>query len=603
MGFLWRQRRSGSTPGFSARASECGVRITQSAGSAAGQSRLFAADTDEILIGRDTNWAGFALPEDDKRASRRHLQLKRQAGGAWEAVRLAGNYTEVNGRPVTARARLADGDVLTLGRKDGPTLRFELVPPDGAAGLADPDLTEDQGTIHDTEQVIDRLKRHMALIAASLAVVVVAGGYMWMNLDTRMGELTREMEAAAARAQQEPDGWRAPVEALRAATHAVIARRDGLEWAVATAWRISDTQLVTNAHVAAELAGRSNLEVLVRSAGGEREFAVTGITMHPAYRAFTDHLAARRAGTETPEGFRPLRLPGAYDLAILEIAPGAEPGPALDYLKPGEEAGLWVGMPVAFAGYFLRDIAGAEFAHKDAEPRVHFGTISALTNFFLFSADEDGSQLVHNTIPLTGGTSGGPVIDQNGRVVAVISSGTVVSVPSAGASAEDDATTRVPSAALVNYAQRTDLLHHLLGGETSRDEQADWTSHWDAELARFDDYGQYVLDRFLEDAARSDGRRYVPVREPVRQPVERNLQIADFPLRLEEGRGYAIMAYSHGPEPVWLRVNSKGEEIHADRGDPARVRFTAETSGDVTLEVITSSASPTSFELFVYRTE
>ncbi|MEP9387290.1 trypsin-like peptidase domain-containing protein [Mesorhizobium sp. KR9-304] len=565
-----------------------------------GQSRIFSPQSSEILIGRDGSWASFVLPSNEKRAGRRHLQLKRQAGGDWEVARLADYYVEVNGRPTMAQARLRDGDLITLGGPDGPTLRFELLPPDGATG-PDPDVTDFQAPVPALEIALERLKRNATLVASVLGAVVLVTGYLWVTVDehtSRLQSVSNELTSREERALDQPSAWRGQADRLQKAVHLVVVRQNGVERGVATAWPITPTRLVTNAHVAAQIAGRRDLEIIVRSPGAApRDFTVAAVTIHAGYEPFSRYLREHKAGTKTADGaFKQVKLPSAYDLAILELAPGSDAGPVLELAPPGSAA---AGDQIAFAGYFLRDIEGNENAHRFPTPRVHFGNVSAVTNFFLFPPEDtaDG-RLIHNTIPLTGGTSGGPVIDQQGRVVGIISSGTVVPLP-ADSEASDQKVTKVPSAAMVNYAQEAGLVRDLLDG-SSFDMEAE-RAGWQRELGKFDDHRQYVLNRFLDELAKRG--EFVAVKDPQVQPVNRSLDARSLPIRLDGGHSYAVLAYSHGAGPVWLRVNAQGQEIASDNADAAKAVFDAKASGEAELLLVTSSEEPSSVELFVYRSK
>ena len=152
---------------------------------------------------------------------------------------------------------------------------------------------------------------------------------------------------------------------------------------------------------------------------------------------------------------------------------------------------------------------------------------------------------------------------------------------------------------MVNYAQDASLLDDLEDA-SSFDVETE-RAGWQRELAKFEDHQQYVLSRFLGEIARRGD--FVPAKDPIVQPVSRSLDARSLPIHLESGHSYAVLAYSHGAGPVWLRVNAKGHEIASDNADAAEVVFDAATSGEAELLLVTSSEEASSVELFVYRSQ
>ena len=101
-----------------------------------------------------------------------------------------------------------------------------------------------------------------------------------------------------------------------------------------------------------------------------------------------------------------------------------------------------------------------------------------LTDVFMCRADDAKDQLlIQHTVPVTGGMSGSPLVDGSGKVVGIVSGGNTdnfvneVTVPKGGDQAANTKPSdknkfeidkmRIPSAALVNFAQRIDLLEAL----------------------------------------------------------------------------------------------------------------------------------------------
>jgi hypothetical protein len=417
----------------------------------------------------------------------------------------------------------------------------------------------------------------------------------------KVTEIQDKIEQDKSRALDEPaDGLaRKGIEAASKASWLIIFERDGSPQPLATAFPGSETEMITNAHVATQVAKLLKTDKVFVASPGEasKHYRVVDVRIHPGYEAFKTQIDETPPGVVTPEGeFKRLDLPGAYDVAVLELEAGAKAGPVLPLDRHVE-----VVENVAFAGYLLRDISGAEAAPLAPVQHVHFGTISALTNFFTFASDSDWehAQLVHNTIPITGGASGSPIVNMNGEVVAVVSSGEVLSRPSDDADATAPAQ---PSAVLVNYAQRIDLIDDLLGPDRDFDAKRE-RAFWQQQLARLSDHHKYAVGQLLAEAERHDSREFEPVGEPIEEEVEQGLDFNEFELSLEKGRSYAIMAYSAGPEGVALTVNAGESELASKTGRPAQVIFTADRDGAAAIVAVTSAAQKSSFELRVYRTD
>src|SRR6185312_2926833 len=84
-------------------------------------------------------------------------------------------------------------------------------------------------------------------------------------------------------------------------------------------------------------------------------------------------------------------------------------------------------------------------------PTSQVGIITSVRNFFL--TEEGGpAQLIEHSLPSAGGASGSPIFDAHGQVIALLSGGNNI--------ASKDG--RIPNAALVNFAQRVDLLRELI---------------------------------------------------------------------------------------------------------------------------------------------
>ncbi len=605
-----------------ARPHECGVRIVPLGEADRLETIEFPVEVDTILIRRDANWslreAGslealfkegrIVFPQDITAVGNRHLLLRRLAGGGWglerqPAVRQDGlYYAGVNDRPDVDTLRT--GDTLTLSnRKTGPRFRFELVPQRRAALQSIPD-TEDQEKVPSWWEMNRALARRGALAIAVITFAMVGLGVWQFATDRGVAEARRLFEQAEKRSRERPDWFSQEVtDRLRMAAYLVVVEREGARMPLATAWPVSPTQMATNAHVA--------LQIKERVKPGDRVLVCPPLTnsaclavvdeprLHPAYSDFRNEVERAAPGTLGIDGkFRQSDFPGAYDVAILQLEEGASAGPVLSLADEEDILALRAGAPIAFAGYPLRDVADEASASASRSPRLQFGYVSALTNFFMREQPDDPAhaQLLVHSIPVTGGTSGGPIINTKGKVVGIVSSGEVIDIPSGDL---DKQPIKVPNAAMINYAQRIDLLRDIKPFGPGEDPVA-VRRFWHQQLATSETYYDYVVRMFKEKAS-ANQRSLIMLREPVRKNVAPNGSFDQFEQRLEKGATYAVLAYAAGSHGLSLQINLGGRKLADERGRDAQAFFSAKEDGNATIAVWTHAPAESAFELQLYR--
>ena len=163
---------------------------------------------------------------------------------------------------------------------------------------------------------------------------------------------------------------------------------------------------------------------------------------------------------------------------------------------------------------------------EHAPATLHFGNISSLTDVFMCRADDAKDQLlIQHTVPVTGGMSGSPLVDGSGKVVGIVSGGntdsfvTEVTVPKGGDQAANANSVgknkleidkmRIPSAAMVNFAQRVDLLE---GSPSGAVDLAAQRSYWDKVAGKF---------RSVFDSAKADLLASVGLNQPASEKCAR----------------------------------------------------------------------------------
>lgn len=154
-------------------------------------------------------------------------------------------------------------------------------------------------------------------------------------------------------------------------------------------------------------------------------------------------------GSSAPSKGTVAKVDPANDLALLTIS---EPAPG--YLEMSPEDSLSVGQKVFTMGFPVPDVLGYE-------PKYSEGTVSALSGL------QGAISLIQITVPIQPGNSGGPLTDDYGRVVGVITS-------SAAIQAFLKQTGTLPQN--INWAVKSGYLHLLLGGIAEESDHLEGTA-------------------------------------------------------------------------------------------------------------------------------
>jgi hypothetical protein len=597
------------------------VKLDLKSKAGAAVSKTLPLPMDEIKIGRDKGWADFVVPDigDLNAVGSRHLTVEREASGGWIAVRSARYYIEIGGRPIEFNTPLASGDTIVLGNSDGPQLTFSLLFNETGA-LAGMRPTEPQKPVDSWHTVF---KRHARKVYASLGVLAVAvvglaitQWLQWQRLDALYTEVETVLTDQTAH-RQPIDGFDTDdVGRLRRAAYMVLDCEKGAgepcsaavrQRGIATAWALAPKLLVTNIHVAREIdeARKSGDEICVRGYvdgaspgpdGLSPAYCIESWTPHPGKALFDEAMRTPLGGwpPDTAE-FKEDTRPGAYDVALLVMRDAVPADTILELADPGDLETLDAGEPVAFAGYMLRNSDGRYSAAFDPVPVVHFGHVSRATDFLMFSGDKATRQLIHNTIPITGGSSGGPVINRAGKVVAVVSAGSVVPIPKHAALDSELA----PSASLVNYAQRADLVWQLWKPDFAFNPEAARKA-WDAAAALYRAPRETVAEEALFRIKPKLGEGFARVRgKPIEGSLGKWPSAKIFGYDFAAGRDYMVLAYSDRTDAMRLRLIG-AEECFVDGRWPA-LFLHADADMTAELAIVSRAASERSYEIIVYE--
>jgi|RifCSP13_1_1023834.scaffolds.fasta_scaffold29060_2 uncharacterized protein YukE len=576
----------------------------------------FDDNTSTILVGRQAG-CQVVYPAEYVVIGKTHCQIERQISGDYCVKPLGGHYVEIDGVPVDKSAWVPNGSILRLGdEKAGPSFKAEIeqeeseLPKTGLQTIA--------------KSWREMLAETRVLAGGGLGVlaILLTGSVAYFLLRTT----SLEEEIASANAVASDIAKQQFSEATKAkllnAVYLVAKDEDGKPKAEGTAWAFLPDKLAanpkvllaTNAHVTEAIKGHENQFFLIAPNG--KRIDIGSVTSHPGYLAFGKYKTT--LGTTRWGNFTPLDLINEYDVGIIDPK---TPLPAddvtgkpvtLDLATEEEAEKLKPGTNVASVGFPTEGLAGSETAAK-APATLHFGEISALTDVFMCKAEPGHRLLLKHSVPVTGGASGSPLIDASGKVIGIVNGGNTTVFKDAEDSV--NAKVRMPNAALINFAQRVDLLQDLTQG-VAEQRLAEDQAYWRKAAQQFDHYFDVAAKDF-EDLAKE---RY-GVGEPDKTAMPRgtldpgkvtSLKLVSTSYNFEAvpGRVYGFIADAASGIPVGINVKEKGtSEFLRDKKDP-RQSSELELAPTVwvivdkptTLEVIVWSplAQPADFVLYAY---
>lgn len=570
-----------------------GVVIKHIDGPLAGRQQYFPSGVETITFGRPEEKTDISYPEDYTKVGRLHFSLKRTKQGDYCVELTPRHYVEIDDVEADNGVLVHSGSIVRLFGNGGPSFTVTIAKPQKAGIVTEENKVQTpvRQEVQQTKKKLDDTTRKVAYaLVAMFAAVVGLGGIMWhqnRQYEQNLAKLAADLAAADAKVSELaehtiPDDAQ---KALQAAVYLVARKADGGEIGQATAWAFDSDQLATNAHVAKEIKGHERDYVLIGPNGDRIDIAKA--EPHPGYFAFQDYKT--RQGKITGGDFKPLDVINEYDVgilvtktplpkdpdtgeaAILKIAPE-------DYLE-----GVEAGAAVASVGFPMEGMTG-NLVVTEAPSQLRFGTISSLTDVFMCKADSDHTLLIQHTVPVAGGVSGSPLIDASGMVIGVVSGGNtakglrevadkVAEGEAAEAKKEDDdkkkeketESFRIPSAAMINFAQRADLLDDLKSGVADRELAAD-QAYWDQAAQKFVSYFVVAAKAFVD----LSGKRY-GVNEPVRKEIGSGMLeprktgsysfvSSTYSYELEPGHVYGFIADAKSGVRLALNVRKAGSD-------------------------------------------
>jgi len=419
-------------------------------------------DKDHVVLGTD---AGSDVRFDatwDKTVSARHVTLEFKQG-AWWAQDASKDGTFVNGRKIT-HEKLSPGAVLELG-KGGPKVQVDY------AGAAATPAASGSSTQPRTVSTPVAATEPPVMAAASPApaspsaagaaqrstssntgIIVAVAVLFFVGSLGALGWYFRDHLPFFA---QSPDKALAEVakeyaQAVGVVTIVHPTLNNGQPDPFGTAWAIAPRVFATNSHVTEdipEMLKKGIAVYVVINRTTDKRLRVTKAVVHPKYGKDEFNFEGK------PHALRGI----GYDVGLLFVD---EDAPKVLKVAPRAELEkLDAGYRVGYMGFPMEGIAGGGVEVRNPVATMQSGIITANTDYWLGQSSFEKRLLVHHNMGSTGGASGSPLFNAKGEVVAILNAGNIIG--QAKLIQGQIQVVRAPSGALINYAQRVDILRDI----------------------------------------------------------------------------------------------------------------------------------------------
>lgn len=413
-------------------------------------------DKDHVVLGTDAGADVRFDPTWDKTVTGRHVTLEFKQG-SWWAQDASKDGTFVNGRKIT-NEKISPGAVLELGR-GGPKVQVDFAAAAPAAAPASqsapsrPAYSAEPPMMPAAPRTAAVPVRPAAsgspkwLVPVLLIGVIALAGAVAAGFYLRKSAATPDTgNADKALAQVAKDY----AQAVGVVTIVHPDLNGGKPDPFGTAWAIAPRVFATNSHVTEEIPemlkkGIAVYVVINRTT--DKRLRVTKAVIHPKYGKDEFNFEGK------PHALRGI----GYDVGLLYVD---EDAPKVLKIAPRAELEkLDAGYRVGYMGFPMEGIAGGGVEVRSPVATMQSGIITANTDYWLSQAAFEKRLLVHHNMGSTGGASGSPLFNSSGEVVAILNAGNIIG--QAKLVQGQISIVRAPSGALINYAQRVDLLRDI----------------------------------------------------------------------------------------------------------------------------------------------
>lgn len=389
---------------------------------------------DQVLLGTDDRCDVRFDAAWDKTVSPQHVALRWRGSEVW-AEDQSSDGTFLDGQRIS-KLQLRSGATLELG-KGGPKVKVDFIPaPEPVA----PGRTESPAPARPAPAAPiapppakSKLSPKI-WIPAALLVLALLFALLWNLLS---GGNADAQLADAAKAHE---------KAVGLVVVAVNTPKGPRSVPMATAWAIGPNVYATNSHVTAEVqkAFEHGAAVFVSiNRNPDLRFRVTKAIVHPKYGQPIVNF----------EGKQPAVPP--FDVGLLYVD-GVAPD-VFPLASASELERLDSGSRIAYIGFPMEGMSGGGVDFRNPVANMQSGIVTSATDYWLSKADFKNRQLIQHNLGATGGSSGSPIFNARGHIVAILSAGNIVGQ----VNLETGERERAPSAVMINFAQRVDLLRDI----------------------------------------------------------------------------------------------------------------------------------------------